>query len=141
MDHRPFNDASYGQYLAEGKIMASRCTRCGAMALPPRPICISCFGSEMEWAPVPGKGNLAGFTSIFVAPPYMARQGFGRKNPYVVGVVELEKGLKLVARISGVDAQKPDQIKVGMPLEAEFLSAGEGPDRKVTLVFRPRAGD
>ena len=136
MNDKPFSDMSYQQFLSEGKIIGSKCKKCGTLALPPRPICISCFSSEMEWVQFHGTGKLAGFTSIAVAPPCMAREGFGRNNPYVVGVVELDEGAKTVARIIGVDANKPEQIKVGMSLKAEFFGKGEGPDRHTSLSFR-----
>jgi len=137
MENKPFSDHSYEQLLKEWKIMGSRCVQCGALALPPRPICISCFGREMEWVQFTGTGKLAGFTSITVAPPALAREGFGRKNPYMVGVVELDEGVKAVARIVGVDANKPEQIKVGMQLKAEFLLEGEGANKQVILAFKP----
>jgi len=137
MEERPFNDTSYGQFLKEWRIMGSKCKKCGALALPPRPICISCFGSRMEWVQFKGTGRLSAFTSIVVAPPYMAKEGFSRNNPYVVGVVELDEGVKTVARIVGVDAKKPEEIKVGTPLKAEFLERGEGPDKKTVLSFKP----
>jgi uncharacterized OB-fold protein len=137
MNEKPFNDTSYEQFLNEQKIMGSKCKKCGALALPPRPICISCFGKEMEWVELQGAGKLAAFTSIVVAPPYMAKEGYNRNNPYVVGVVELDEGVKTVARIIGVDAKKPEQIKVGKPLKAEFVEKGTGPDRKTFLAFKP----
>lgn len=136
MENRPFTDASYEQYLNELRIMGSRCKKCGALALPPRPICVSCYSSEMEWFEFKGRGKLAAFTSITVAPPSMALQGFGRNNPYAVGVVDLEEGVKAVSRITGVDARKPEQIRVGMALRADFVSQGEGPARKTSLVFK-----
>ena len=137
MEDRPLNDTSYEQFLNEGKIMGSKCKKCGSLALPPRPICVSCFGGEMEWVQFKGTGKLAAFTSITVAPPYMAKEGFGRNNPYVVGVVELEERVKTVARIVGVDAKKPELIRVGTPLKAEFLEKGEGPEKKMMLAFKP----
>ena len=136
MNDRPFNDHSYEQFLKEEKIMGSKCKKCGALALPPRPICVSCLGSELEWVQFRGVGKLAAFTSIVVAPPTMAKEGFGKNNPYVVGVVELEEGAKIVARITGVDAKKPEEIKVGTPLKAEFIHSGQGPDQKTYLAFR-----
>ena len=136
MYDRPFNDNSYEQFLKEGKIMGAKCKKCGALALPPRPICTSCFSSEMEWVPFRGAGKLAAFTSIVVAPPPMVKEGFGKNNPYVVGVVELEEGAKIVARITGVDARKPAGIMVGTSLKAEFLRSGQGPDPKTFLAFR-----
>jgi uncharacterized OB-fold protein len=137
MEHRPLNDTSYEQFLNEGKIMGSKCKKCGSLALPPRPICVFCFGGEMEWVQFKGTGKLAAFTSIVVTPPYMAKEGFGRNNPYVVGVVELDEGVKTVARIVGVDAKKPELVKVGTPLKAEFLKKGEGPDGQTSLAFKP----
>ena len=137
MNDRPFNDHSYEQFLKEGKLMGARCQECGALALPPRPICVSCFGSRMEWVEFRGAGKLAAFTSIVVAPPAMAKEGFGKNNPYVVGVVELEEGVKIVGRIIGLDAKKPEKIEVGTPLKAEFIHTGEGPDRRTVLAFRP----
>jgi hypothetical protein len=137
MDDKRFNDTSYEQFLNKSMIMGSKCKICGALALPPRAICISCFGTEMEWIQFRGTGRLAAFTSIMVAPPYMAKDGFGRNNPYVVGVVELDEGVKTVARIVGVDAKRPEQIRVGTPLKAEFLKRGEGPGKQTILAFKP----
>jgi len=134
---RPVNDTSYELFLNEGKIMGTKCKKCGALSLPPRPICISCHGNEMEWVPFRGEGKLAAFTDILVAPPYMTKEGFGRNNPYVVGVVELKEGVRTVARITGIDAKNPEQIRVGMPPKAEFLSKGEGPTRQNSLAFKP----
>ena len=137
MNDRPFNDYSYEQFLNEGKIMGSKCKKCGALALPPRPICVSCFDRQMEWVQFKGNGKLAAFTSIVVAPPQMAKEGFGRNNPYIVGVVELQEGVKIVARITGVDAKEPEQIKVGTPLRAEFIQKGEEANKQTSLAFRP----
>jgi uncharacterized OB-fold protein len=137
MNERPFNDTSYEQFLSEGKIMGSKCKVCGSIGFPPRPICISCFGKELEWVELKGRGKLIAFTSIYVAPPYMLKEGFDRNNPYVVGVVELDEGVKAVARIVGVDAKKPEQIKVGTALKPEFLIKDEGSVKKVSLAFKP----
>jgi uncharacterized OB-fold protein len=137
MEDRPFNDTSYEQFLNESRLMGSKCKKCGALALPPRPICVFCFGTEMEWVQFKGTGKLVAFTSITVAPPYMVKEGFSRNNPYVVGVVELEERVKTVARIVGFDAKRPEQIKVGTPLKAEFLEKEEGSEKEIFLAFKP----
>jgi uncharacterized OB-fold protein len=134
---RPFNDTSYELFLNEGKIMGSKCKKCGALSLPPRPFCVSCLGSEMEWVQFKGEGKLVAFTDILIAPPCMAKEGFGRHNPYVVGVVELKEGVKAVSRITGIDAHKPEQIKVGLLLKADFLTKEEGGVCTTSLAFRP----
>src|SRR4030042_7177140 len=108
MNDKPFNDTSYEQFLNERKIMGSKCKKGGVLPLPPRPICIPCFSREMEWVQVKGTGRLAAFTSIVVAPPYMVKEGFDRNNPDIVGVIDLEEGVKTVARIIGVGARQPE---------------------------------
>lgn len=133
---RPFTAAAFQQYLAEEKLMAARCARCGALHLPPRAICPSCRGDVLEWTPLSGRGALAAFTVIYVAPTFMLQQGFSREKPYVSGVVRLEEGVQISARITGVDPARPETIRVGQPLQVEFLPVGEGDARRVYLAFR-----
>ncbi|RLC65586.1 MAG: transcriptional regulator [Chloroflexi bacterium] len=137
MEEKHFSDISYEQFLNEEKLMGSRCKQCGAFYVPPRPICIKCYASEMEWVQTKGKGKLAAFTCIAVGPPFMMEEGYDRTRPYVSGVVELEEGARVVARIEGVDGSKPETIKIGTPLRVEFLHRGEGEDSATFLAFRP----
>jgi hypothetical protein len=137
MNDRAFNDHSYEEFLKEEKIMGAKCKKCGALALPPRPLCVSCFSRDLEWVQFQGAGKLASFTSIVIAPPSMAKEGFGKNNPYIVGVVELEEGPKIVSRIAGLDAKKPAEIDIGVALNAEFIKTDPAPDQKTYLVFRP----
>lgn len=135
MENRAFSDVSYKQFLNEDKLMGCKCKGCGALYLPPRPICIECYSSDMEWVEMKGKGKLAAFTAIHVGPPSMVAEGFNRKNPYCVGVVEFEEGVKIDARIEGVDTKNPETIKVGMPLTVKFLHRTEGENMKTFLAF------
>ena len=67
----------------------------------------------------------------------MVAQGYNRKNPCCTGVVELEEGTKVDARIEGVDCAKPEDIKVGMPLKVKYLQREEGEKRETYLAFEP----
>ena len=137
MEERPFADISYEQFLNQGKLMGSKCKKCGALFVPPRPICIKCHGSGMEWVELKGKGKLAAFTCIAVGPPFMIEEGYDRKHPYCSGVVELEEGVRIVARIEGIDTSKPETIKIGAPLRVDFLHRGEGEAMRTFLAFKP----
>jgi len=137
MEVTPFNDISYERFLSEEKLMGSRCRDCSTLFIPPRPVCIECYSSEMDWVEMKGKGKLAAYTCIAIGPPFMAKEGYDRKHPYVSGVVELEEGVKVVARIDGVDGSKPETIKIGTPLKVEFLRRGEGKNLTTFLAFRP----
>jgi uncharacterized protein len=109
-------DASFQAYLRQGRLMGTRCPECGELSLPPRPICPHCFSAAPEWAEMPTRGRLAAFTAIYVPPSGPAAQGFDRQHPYLVGVVDLENGLRITARILGPDPTHPEAIPLGLPL-------------------------
>ena len=137
MVERPFSDIAFDQFLHEEKLMGSRCKGCSVTYTPPRSICIKCHDSDMEWVEMKGEGKLAAFTCITIGPPFMIAEGYNRKNPYCTGVVELEEGVRVDARIEGVDTKNPESIKVGMPMQVRFLHRGEGEDKKTYLAFAP----
>jgi uncharacterized OB-fold protein len=137
MQERPISDIAYNQYLSEDRLMGTRCKKCGRLYVPPRPICIDCLKAEMEWAEMSGRGKLAGFTAITIGPAFMREEGYDRKRPYCVGVVELEEGTRVDARIEGVDPKAPDTIRIGMPMQALFLHRGTDIDSRSYLAFEP----
>jgi uncharacterized OB-fold protein len=137
METRPFSDLSYHEFLNEERLMGSRCHECGALFVPPRPICIRCQGQAMEWVEMTGEGKLAAFTCVAVGPRLMIEQGYDREHPYVSGVVELAEGARVDAQIVEVDASRPETIQIRMPLVVKFLHRGAGKDLRTTLGFRP----
>lgn len=133
---RPFSAAAFDQYIAEHKLMAARCIKCGGVYAPPRAICPTCQSEEMEWVETSGKGKLAAFTVIYSGPTFMIEQGFDRKSPYISGIVELEEGTRISARIIGIDPSKPTEIKIDTPLSVDFVEFGEGEAKKTYLAFK-----
>jgi len=92
--------------------MAAKCIKCGAMLLPPKPLCTKCFSTDFEWVKLSGKGKLLSYTVIHVSPSQ-----FESMTPYIVGIVKLEEGLHLPGMIRGVE---PEKIRVGMTLTVDF---------------------
>ena len=133
-DDREFNSSSFYKFLAEKKLMASRCKNCGSLHMPPHPICTKCHGGEMEWAEMKGSGRVAAFTAISVGPSPTIEEGYSRNNPYVVGVVQLDEGPRMSGRIQGLNAREPEKIRVGTPVAVEFLEPGEG--KKCYVAFK-----
>lgn len=133
---RPFTVAAFNQYLAEHKLMGTHCPACDAVYLPPRAICPQCHSDALDWVELSGLGKLAAFTSVYVGPSAMIAEGYDRKNPYLAGIVELPEGVRISARITGLDARAPDVRWIGTPLAVEFLDRGEGGDRTSVLAFR-----
>jgi uncharacterized OB-fold protein len=114
----PFTIEQFYKFLAEGKLMAAKCQKCGKIHLPPRPICDNCYGQDFVWMEISGKGKLLTYTVIHVAP-----HQFQALAPYAVGIIQLENGLKLPGMISGV-AQ--DAVKIGMELKVDFKACNAG---------------
>jgi uncharacterized OB-fold protein len=133
---RPFTAASFAQYLNEKKLMGSHCSDCDADYLPPRAICPRCYSDRLKWVEFNGKAKLVAFTSIYIAPTAMIEAGYGRDNPYLAGVVELEEGVRISAQILGLDARKADEVKIDTPLMVEFVERGAGEAKKTALAFR-----
>ncbi len=137
MSDRPFTDHSFEQFLNEDKLMGSKCKECGASYCPPRAICIKCPSHSLEWIEMEQKGTLSAFSCISVPTPAMMAEGFGRDNPYCTGVVELLPGVRVDARIEGVDTKNPESIKIGTKLKAKFLHRGEDENKETFLAFEP----
>ena len=131
---REFTAESYAAFLKGGRLMGVRCRDCGTLSAEARPMCHICHGREMEWHELAGKGVLTTFTCISIVPARMAARGYGRDRPYCSGVVSLKEGIRVPARIAGVDASDPAGIHAGTevvlcPEEIDHDSPG--------LVFRP----
>jgi len=135
MSERPFTGQAFYQYLGEQKLMGSRCKSCGALYAPPRPLCPACYGNDMDWEQLGGKGKLIAFTTVNIAPTAMIEAGYGRNNPYCTGIVQLDEGPAVSAQIIGVDPAAPEQIAVGTPLQVAFVRRGEGENKRTYLAF------
>ncbi len=135
IEKKPFTAASFSEYLNEKKLMGSRCPTCNESFLPPRALCPHCFSDELAWTEFSGKATLAAFTAIAIAPTAMIEAGYGRDNPYLAGIVELEEGVKMSAQILGLDASQPETVKIGTPLKVAFVERGEDGAKKFFLAF------
>jgi len=107
-----FTIEGFYKFVGEGKLMAAKCRKCGAMLLPPRPLCTKCFSTDFDWVKLSGRGKLLSYTVIHVSPPQ-----FESMAPYVVGIVKLEESLRLPGMIRSVE---PEKIRVGMTLTVDF---------------------
>jgi len=125
---KPFTVKSYYDFLREKKIMGNLCEDCKTLMVPPRITCMGCRGKRLRWTQFRGKGSLESFTVVHVAPTFLKD-----KVPYAVGIVTLEEGPMLTARLMGVDVLKPETIKIGMTMMADYVEENGKP----LLVFKP----
>lgn len=108
----PFVIEEFYKAISQKRLMGGKCKKCGKIHLPPRPLCDKCLSKEFEWLELPKTGKLLTYTVIHVAPPQF--QGMA---PYAVGIVQLEKSVKIPGIIKETLKEK---IKVGMQLAIDF---------------------
>ncbi len=103
---------------AEGKLLLRRCRQCDKHHAPTRHVC-SCGGSDLEWTEVSGLGRVFSYTVVHRAPD----PAFKADLPYVIAIVELDEGARLMSYITGCS---PDAVAIGMPVRAIFETVAEG---------------
>ncbi|MEM3702834.1 MAG: Zn-ribbon domain-containing OB-fold protein [Candidatus Bathyarchaeia archaeon] len=102
--------ADFIKYLEAGKIMATRCKRCGKLYFPPRAQCPNDLSEDMVWEELSGKSKLLTYTTLNFAPT-----GFEDDIPYTLAVAQLEEGVNVYTRLS--KDIKTEEIKIGMELK------------------------
>ena len=118
----------FWEALARHELYFQRCRDCGTKRLYPRAVCTHCLSSAVEWVRASGRGTVYTFTVTH----QNQSPGFREELPYVLAVVELEEGVRLMTNVVGC---APDTVRIGMPVEVVFDDVTPG----VTLPkFRPR---
>jgi uncharacterized protein len=112
---------------ALGELRFQRCRGCQSTYFPPQPFCPRCAGDDVEVVRSSGRGFLCSYVISHLAGP-------GFDPPYVIAVVEMEEGPRLLTNVIDVTPE-PEQLPLDLPLEVVFHTVGE-----VALpLFRPRA--
>jgi uncharacterized OB-fold protein len=100
---------------AHGRLLIQRCPACGHRQFYPRALCTSC-GATPEWEEASGRGTVHTFTVIH----QNHARPFRDLLPYVVAIVELEEGVRMMGNI--VDCS-PGDVSIGMPVEVHLVTA------------------
>ena len=103
-----------------GKLMLPRCRDCNRVHWYPRLICPSCHSTDLEWIEGSGKGRVHTF-----AVQHRAFGGWAEEVPYVTAYIDLDEGDRMMTVLRGVDATKPEEIRIGARVEVEFEQAND----------------
>jgi uncharacterized protein len=79
----------------------------------PRAICPHCHSDQLEWIVASGKGTIYTYT--------VAHQAFGpfaADVPFVIALVELEEGARMMSRI--IDAPR-ERVRIGAAVSVTFF--------------------
>ncbi len=107
----------FWQAAKEGRLLLPRCEDCGPFFYP-RSFCPKCGSAKLDWMEASGRATLYSYV-INVTPPAP-----GYTAPYVIAVVTLEEGPRMMANILNVDPQ-PEALALDMPLVVRFEQRGD----------------
>jgi uncharacterized OB-fold protein len=114
LDTQPFWDA-----CREQRFLVPKCADCGYARWPPGPMCPQCQSTETDWIEASGEGQVYSWVVVtHPVDPILADQ-----VPYVVGLIELAEGARVVGNVDGCD---PDEVVAGMDVRLYF--GDPGPD-------------
>jgi uncharacterized OB-fold protein len=111
------------------EIYAYKCKKCGQLHYPYRMVCKKCGKNdvfEFDTVPLPRKGKLLTFTTVYNLPPDFNVAKLG------LGIVELENGMRITGQI------KIATPKLGMPVTGKIEIVREAEySKNYGMVFYP----
>jgi len=117
----PQPEKEYLQFLARGEFRIQRSRSSGRHVFYPRVAAPGGGETDLEWVAPSGRGTVHAVTVINQKPP---------AEPYNVVLVDLEEGPRLLSRVDGI---APQQVRIGMAVQATVIEEGGKP----LLVFMP----
>jgi uncharacterized OB-fold protein len=123
--------APYWEAAAEHRLVVQRCDACGHHYLYPRSACPRCWSTGNTWIDASGRGSVYSSTVIHRND----LPAFRDRVPYVVAIVELEEGPRLMTNVEGCE---PEDVRCGMPVVVSFRTdADDAGATAVVPVFVP----
>ena len=96
-----------------GRIMGSKCRKCGKIYVPPKLYCEECFEKIEEWVYVGTKGKIYTYTVV-----YLDEHGKKLEKPTIYALIKFNGAYGgLIHKIGEV---KPEEVKIGILVEAVF---------------------
>lgn len=104
----PFWEAAH-----QHKLMIQKCGSCGHLRFPPASHCPECLSAQHDWVEVSGRGRVFSFVTY----QRLYNKGWEGEIPYIVALIELDEGPRLLSNLTGVD---PKDVTCDMPVKAVF---------------------
>ncbi|MCX5146802.1 OB-fold domain-containing protein [Streptomyces sp. NBC_00320] len=112
--------------VADHKLLIQRCTACATLRFPWLPGCNACASLDWDTVEASGAGTVFSYV-VMHHPPFPAftahENAAAGAGPYAVALVELAEGVRMVSNITGVPY---DKVRIGLPVQLEFLRVDEG---------------
>jgi uncharacterized OB-fold protein len=99
------------------ELRLQHCEDCGVLRHPPGPRCPACGSSRRGYRPAAGTGTIFSYV-VHHHPPVS-----GRTPPFVVALIELTEGVRMLGEILGVDPLDPvamTAVRIGVPVRVDW---------------------
>ncbi|WP_051823858.1 bifunctional MaoC family dehydratase N-terminal/OB-fold nucleic acid binding domain-containing protein [Streptomyces sp. NRRL S-1448] len=110
------DNAGFWEGVSRHTLLIQRCGGCRTLRFPWLPGCQACGSPEWDTVEASGTGTVYSYV-VMHHPPFPAFD-----PPYAVGLIELAEGVRMVSNVIGVPC---DEVRIGMPVQLEFLSVDE----------------
>lgn len=112
-------------------LIGSKCLDCGFISYPPKLVCPKCRSRRIERVELGTSGRVVSYTIINVP-----MDGFENMTPLIIALVEIGGG-RVLTQLTNV---KPEEVYVGMEVEATIRISGETVDGYIPYVvkFKPK---
>jgi uncharacterized OB-fold protein len=94
------DSAHYWERTKAGELAVQRCSSCGEFVFYPRAMCPHCHSADLTWQVSAGHGTVYSYTVSRRA----ASPEFEAMVPYVVALIDLDEGFRMMSNIVGTDA-------------------------------------
>ncbi|MCW5635393.1 MAG: Zn-ribbon domain-containing OB-fold protein [Rubrivivax sp.] len=105
--------APYWAALRERRLILKHCRDCGRHHFYPRALCPHCHSDALEWSDARGTGSIYSYT-VARRP---AGPAFKADAPYVVAVVELDEGARMMTNIVTDDVES---VRIGQRVAVAY---------------------
>ena len=103
----------FWQGAKENRLLLPRCNRCGHFFFPPSQRCRHCLSPDLTWVESSGTGRIYSF----VVYHRSYHPAFEADVPYVVAIVELDEGVRLLSNIVGTP---PESVRCDARVKVTF---------------------
>ena len=104
---------SYWDALTRPRLTLKRCHDCGKHHFYPRALCPHCHSDAVEWVDARGTGTIYSYT-IARRP---AGPAFKADTPYVVAVIDLDEGARMMTNIVTDDVEA---VRIGQRVTVQY---------------------
>jgi uncharacterized OB-fold protein len=122
---RAHDNGWWWEKIDQGELHIQKCSECGTLRHPPRPMCGECQSIEWESIVSKGKGEVNSY--VIMHHPPIPGYGF----PIAVGLIDLEEGTRIISNVVGCEL---DEVHIGMKVA---LSIENVDDELKLPLFKP----